>query len=344
METVVSPGRSTMRRGVVWIIVALALLPACKREAPERIRVTPVGFYKLRVTPPFFSQTWVAGVAVSGPYAYVAAMRAGLRVVDVSDPSTPREVGFYEALTPAHDIAVSGSHAYVAALKAGLRVVDVSDPSTPREVGFYEAPASAYDVAVSGPYAYVAALKAGLRVVDVSDPASPREVGFYQIPDSIFSKVVVSGQYAYVITVTEGKKGEIEAVLILIIDVSNPHSPHKAGSYSSKSKKVYDMDVSGTYAYVTDPKRLRVIDVSNPSSPREVSTYKVGAPADVIVAGTYAYLTAEWRLRVLDVSNPASPREVGSWDLPRGGKVVAVSGTYVYVADREGLTILQVGP
>ena len=260
METVVSPGRSTMRRGVVWIIVALALLPACKREAPERIRVTPVGFYKLRVTPPFFSQTWVAGVAVSGPYAYVAAMRAGL------------------------------------------------------------------------------------RVVDVSDPASPREVGFYQIPDLIFSKVVVSGQYAYVITVTEGKKGEIEAVLILIIDVSNSHSPHKAGSYSSKSKKVYDMDVSGTYAYVTDPKRLRVIDVSNPSSPREVSTYKVGAPADVIVAGTYAYLTAEWRLRVLDVSNPASPREVGSWDLPRGGRVVAVSGTYVYVADREGLTILQVGP
>jgi hypothetical protein len=153
-------------------------------------------------------------------------------------------------------------------------------------------------------------------------------------------EAVVSGQYAYVITVTEGKKGEF----ILIIDVSNPHSPHKAGSYSSKSKKVYDMDVSGTYAYVTDPKRLRVIDVSNPSSPREVSTYKVGAPADVIVAGTYAYLTAEWRLRVLDVSNPASPREVGSWDLPRGGRVVAVSGTYVYVADREGLTILQVGP
>jgi hypothetical protein len=187
-------------------------------------------------------------------------------------------------------------------------------------------------------------MRAGLRVVDVSDPSTPREVGFYQIPDLIFSKVVVSGQYAYVITVTEGKKGEIEAVLILIIDVSNSHSPHKAGSYSSKSKKVYDMDVSGTYAYVTDPKRLRVIDVSNPSSPREVSTYKVGAPADVIVAGTYAYLTAEWRLRVLDVSNPASPREVGSWDLPRGGRVVAVSGTYVYVADREGLTILQVGP
>ena len=64
-----------MRRGAVWIVVALALLPACKRQVSERIRVTPVSFYKLRITPSFFSTTGVWSVAVSGPYAYVAAMR-----------------------------------------------------------------------------------------------------------------------------------------------------------------------------------------------------------------------------------------------------------------------------
>jgi hypothetical protein len=31
-----------------------------------------------------------------GPYAYVADGSEGLRVIDVSNPSSPREVGFYD--------------------------------------------------------------------------------------------------------------------------------------------------------------------------------------------------------------------------------------------------------
>lgn len=38
----------------------------------------------------------VRGVAVAGPYAYVADGYGGLRIVDVSDPTHPKEVGFYD--------------------------------------------------------------------------------------------------------------------------------------------------------------------------------------------------------------------------------------------------------
>ena len=135
----------------------------------------------------------VRGVAVSGAYAYVANWAGGLRVIDVSNPSSPREVGAYDTPGDALGVAVSGAYAYVAA--GSLRVVDVSNPASPREVGAYDTPRWAYGVAVSGPYAYVAA--GSLRVVDVSNPASPREVGYYDTPG--FARgVAVSGAYAYV--------------------------------------------------------------------------------------------------------------------------------------------------
>jgi hypothetical protein len=105
----------------------------------------------------------VQGVAVSAAYAYVADYYAGLRVIDVSNPSSPREVGFYDTSGTAYGVAVSGSYAYVADGPAGLRVIDVSNPSSPREVGFYDTPGTAYDVAVSGSYAYVADGPAGNR-------------------------------------------------------------------------------------------------------------------------------------------------------------------------------------
>ncbi len=66
-------------------------------------------------------------------------MDGGLRVVDVSNPAQPREVGFYDTPGWAEGVAVSGAYAYVAD-GDGLRVVDVSNPAQPREVGFYDTP------------------------------------------------------------------------------------------------------------------------------------------------------------------------------------------------------------
>ncbi len=54
-------------------------------------------------------------VAVSGGYAYVAdGSSAGLRVIDVSVPSAPVEVGFVDTPGIAGGVAVSGDYAYVA--------------------------------------------------------------------------------------------------------------------------------------------------------------------------------------------------------------------------------------
>ena len=54
------------------------------------------------------------GVAVSGNYAYVADDESGLRVIDITNPSSPFEAGYYDTPGYASGVAVAGNYAYVA--------------------------------------------------------------------------------------------------------------------------------------------------------------------------------------------------------------------------------------
>jgi hypothetical protein len=63
-----------------------------------------------------------------------AAGTRGVRVIDVTDPRTPHEIGFYDAYVNATDIALLGHLAYVATYSYGYSeylVYDVSDPTSP---------------------------------------------------------------------------------------------------------------------------------------------------------------------------------------------------------------------
>jgi hypothetical protein len=53
----------------------------------------------------------------------VADREAGLRVVDVSDPAQPVEVGFYDTPGHAYDVAVTGEYIYVADYHSGLVIL-----------------------------------------------------------------------------------------------------------------------------------------------------------------------------------------------------------------------------
>jgi len=154
-----------------------------------------------------------ADVAVaSGPggtLAYVAdldvsGVNNGLRIIDVSDPAAPTQVGSYSAGGGCWTwgVAVVGNYAYIANFGCGLRIVDVSDPTAPAEVGVWYG-ADPISVTVAGKYAYVGAVSGyGLRVLNVSDPAAPTEVGFYSALGQAGDVVVVDrpgGPLAYAV-------------------------------------------------------------------------------------------------------------------------------------------------
>jgi hypothetical protein len=110
----------------------------------------------------------VENVSVTGDYAYVLG-GGGVRILDVTNPAVPVEVGFYD--TPGdyspNDVLFIGEYAYLAG-SVGLRVLDVSDPANVVEVGFYDTGGATRDVAFDGKYLYVLDGYSGLFVYEVT--------------------------------------------------------------------------------------------------------------------------------------------------------------------------------
>ena len=124
------------------------------------------------------------GIAVHGQYAYLATEgglvdEAGLRIVDVSNPQAPAQVGQYTdcgALQgTAVDVSADGQTAYLGCADNFLHILDVSNPGGPELIGLYEG-----NDPMSGPTS-VSARDATLYVgngsgvdeVDIGDPATP---------------------------------------------------------------------------------------------------------------------------------------------------------------------------
>ena len=286
-------------------------------------------------------------VAILGSSVFVADGSSGLQVINVSNPNSPQIVGKVNTTGYAYDVVVSGITAYVADGASGLRVIDVSNPNSPHTLGSVDTPGSAQGLALSGSLVYVADGISGVQVVDVSDPATPAILGGVDTPGTGQS-VALSGSMLCV------GDGDIQ-----MVDVSNPALPLLSGrikSYDPRSIVISNSAVNGSLAYVASgPDGMDVYDVSHPESPPAIlgrvdtSEQSYG----VAVQGTNAYVTCAigpcngsgYRgvLRIVDVSDPTSPIATSEVCLPNVPGGIDVSGTWVYVADREA-GLLSINP
>jgi hypothetical protein len=124
------------------------------------------------VTSVYTLPTFGRAVAVSGSTAYVADGTAGLRILDVSNPVLPTEIGAFSLPGwSANDVVVSGTYAYVAAGTEGVWMLDVSNPAAPQAL-LASADWSTRDayrtLAVAGSYVYVGKEDGGLAAINFS--------------------------------------------------------------------------------------------------------------------------------------------------------------------------------
>ena len=163
-------------------------------DISDPVHPREVGFLPIEIqTTDDFLPARAEGVAAANGYVYLAAGTAGLRVVDVSNPVAPTEIGFYDTPGRADNLIVAGHYAYLS--DGDLRAVDVSDPTAPALIGFYDVPGGPLTprVAVQGRYAYVTG--SGIRVLDVSNPGKPVEVAAYPLAEG---NVAAAGDMIYV--------------------------------------------------------------------------------------------------------------------------------------------------
>jgi hypothetical protein len=304
-------------------------------------------------------------LAVSGNQAFVPEQRYGLNIVNVANANSPFPVGYCNTPSRLLSVTLSGNYAYVSTDYTGFWTVDVTIPASP--IAMSQFSNNAYDAVVSGNYAYLTTYF-GLQTVRISNPSSPFLMSTYVGGSGSGARVAISGNYVYyaqqILNVTNPSApvltgshvyGLVTAVAgthayacagsagINIIDVSNPASPILAGNYNTPGT-AFDVVVSGNLAYVADSNSLQIINITNPSSPTFVGSYTTAAIASrVSISGNLVYISEGAKgIQMINVVNPASPSLAAAYDSPSLAEATAASGSDVFLADFDGLLVLNV--
>lgn len=261
---------------------------------------------------------------------YVAYGTAGLRILDVTNPSSMNLLGTADLGGDSRAVVVSGNYAYVAARDSGVYVVDVTNPASPVKVKTIKTP-RARGISISGYKIYVAASDSGIGLIDITDPVNASVVAYSG--SSVYGEnVAVNGNIA----------GITDYGQITFYDVTIPSSPIMKGSTGSLKTGNEGFSIEGSHAYVPDGDSLKIFDISNLMSPTLVSKIKTGGYGYTsVVTGDYCYVASEGTgVREINISNPAAPVEDGYYDDVPQSRGVVVDGRYVYVAEKtDGLTV-----
>jgi hypothetical protein len=265
-------------------------------------------------------------------YAYIAGGHSGLRNINISDPSDPREVGFYETYSASYDFRRSGNYGFVAELDDGILIFDLTDISNPVLISQYDTPGYAHNLEIADDLLFVSDRQGGLRIADISDPFNPSEVGFFGNLSSA-GEVWVDNNYAYVVDDILN-----EPDWIRVVDISDPSNPFEVGSILMQSE-INQLETSGNYLYAAaEDEGLRILDISDPINIHEAGQFLAPFVLDLCIRGNYVYLASPdyaGGVITLDISDPVNPEYVSNW-IGNGWLSpfnVDVEGEYAYVTD-----------
>lgn len=289
-------------------------------------------------------------IEIDGHYAYLSLWGVGprdLRILDLSDPLAPVEVGHWrhpsmpplEAGTPFAP-SMTDAQAVGAPLACGAAVEPggagsatpgrgLAAQSLPggREAcscasgtnaecscsccsGQSEPGIQAHDSYMRGNRGYVATVLGGFAVLDLTDKTHPQTLALVPYADALSHSMWLSDDGNYLFTCDERVGGHLR-----IWSVSDPANIQQVASFETvPGHIIHNVFVRGSLAYVayyTDG--LRVLDVSDPTRPVEVAYYDTYPGID---GGYFAGAWAAW-------ASPVSENVLVS-DLNKGLFVVAV--------------------
>jgi hypothetical protein len=234
---------------------------------------------------------------VDGSYAFFAVY-GGLRIMNVSDPASPTQAGFFDVPSRNFEyLAKAGRYVYLAEqgdwdgnqyTDGGLWIIDVNAISSPQQVGYLGMAGDVLDIAMTRDHVYMVYREEGLRIVNVSDPADPQQIGALA-SEEFYQAVAAAGQYVYW---GDGWDYDLR-IGLRILDIADPAHPVEIGSVDTKCPPER-MTVVGNSVYVDNGSGVVVVDVSDPANPATIAWHgTVGGSSTngMAVAGNRIYTT-----------------------------------------------------
>lgn len=231
-------------------------------------------------------------VKVLGNNAYAAASD-GLRIVDISDPSTPTLTGHYKTPEFVTSLDIKGNYAYLAVNRTGLHIVNVSNPSAPVYVGDVETDGVPSDIFVQGDYVYAVYLREGLKIFNAAVPSAPYLAAAYDYIDQFTgsgTKVYVRGEYIYVTSLVQFSILKFDPAAVkpeIVID--RPELFYSADSKGNQTLPQSFFIINGSVGYLNwsisvDREWLNC----SPTSGTNSGEVRVSVDATGLAPGTYS--------------------------------------------------------
>jgi choice-of-anchor B domain-containing protein len=253
---------------------------------------------------------------------------AGLSIVEVSNPRSPRNIGVIPG--PAslwREVKTFRDHIYVTTEAVhGLDIISMANPDKPRKVRTWNQTFNRSHtiwIDQARGLAFVNGTRmnstdTGLRVLSLAaDPGNPTEVGFFPGTGSGFyiHDSYNRGNVLFASAINGG--------FLARLDVTNPAAITEIGRFSTGGRFTHNSWVTGdgSVVFTTDERPDRPVEgwnINNPSAPVKVSQYigRAGTiPHNVMIDGN-RLLVAHYTVGVviLDISNPAQPQPIASYD------------------------------
>ena len=273
--------------------------------------------------------------------AYVVRGTDGLRIVDLSDPGAPVEVGHSPVEFQMNEIyndvkLIDGTdgkpYAIVASSERAAVAIDVSEPANPVEVSTFPAPPlgvvdgfSVHTLFIDGTRAYLAnTTRGGLDIFDVSDPPNPVRLGQF-----VDDRVQTLGGFVHDLYVENGRVylNYWNLGMVVLDALADPDAPAVVGTFDSYNRRTSH----SSWATVAGGKKIvvhgdedfgahvRIVDDDPQSASymEEISSFATRpwvSVHNIMAIGQIALVTYyQDGLRVLDLSNPLNPREIGHY-------------------------------
>ncbi|MFX0209504.1 MAG: LVIVD repeat-containing protein, partial [Candidatus Hodarchaeota archaeon] len=129
------------------------------------------------------------GIAIKNNFIYLPDSGRGLKVLNVTDPSSPKLVSASLLPHGAIDVYIHNDLLFLGCHGHGVYIFDISTPHLPIQLGrYYKLGGEAYGVTGNTTHLYVADLQKGVYTLNITDPSQPEEISEYSnaAPHDIF--------------------------------------------------------------------------------------------------------------------------------------------------------------
>ncbi len=240
----------------------------------------------------------IYNIKIDGNLAYILRTTGTekLQILNISDPSSPIELGGYEHVmydSPIQDAPYADMEIHYPLLfirtPPELLILNVSNPSSPTKLANYSVPGYEFNaMAVHGnlvyltfQYSTVPYIPNGISVVNISNPALPVEI--YNTTSFTDMELVIDNNLLYSAGIGSGFR---------ISNISNPTNIVPIASYvpETPSGTVRTLVVDAGFAYLSSDPKLVIVNVSDPFTPEYLGESATGDLIfDLAVQGDYVY-------------------------------------------------------